>query len=146
MVIDTWNTRDLPALEYLVGRLDADPESWVAMSELSDHLGSRTAAVGALHALTDDHEPYVTGHDTSTFGAYDFLVQAVTPRARRAVGAWPSAEGATQLLQTALEDLAGTGPTQQDRAMARRALEGFVGLSRASAVRVMGRVVNGHTP
>lgn len=86
----TWETRDLPVLEAVVRRFEETAQR-VTASEIASETGLAAEGVQkAFRALVAADPPYFAAHDIRA-GHY-VSVAAPTERARRTVGAWPSAE------------------------------------------------------
>lgn len=117
-MIDLWAESDLPVLVELVQRLEVEGAHRV---DTPLHVGDLTEPQiqGALRRLEDGG--YIVG--VSTQMRYPVVITGVTERARRAVGAWPSAESLTERLLTALTDVAEHGETPEARTRARRLLD-----------------------
>ena len=103
----TWPTRDLPILPAALRRLDAGAP-WVELGEIRRELGlDETQLRAGLRALECASPPYiqvsylaegVNGH-----------IHAVSERARRELGSWPSAESVVDRLAAALAEAADAG-------------------------------------
>ena len=96
----TWAERDLPLLRESVRRIDAG-EEWPGMREIASSCGidPRQAEV-AFDALEEDGYLVIRGRAMS--GVLNGNVTQVTGKARREVGAWPTAEGVIDQLVVAL--------------------------------------------
>jgi DNA-binding transcriptional MocR family regulator len=95
----TWADRDLPLLRESVRRIDAG-EEWPGMREIATSCGIDFGqAEVAFEALEEDGYLVIGGR---AMGALNGSVRQVTGKARREVGAWPSAEGVVDQLVVAL--------------------------------------------
>ena len=93
MLNDTWYSRDLPVLTAIAEKLERG-SSPVDTEQLIDELGlTRQDLTAALRAL-DVEYLIVRWPARITFRRSDpsIVVERITPRAREAVGLWPSAE------------------------------------------------------
>jgi hypothetical protein len=95
----TWAERDLPLLRESVRRIDAG-EEWPGMREIATSCGIDfgQAEVG-FDALEEDGYLVIRGR---ALGVLNGNVSQVTGKARREVGAWPTAEGVVDQLVVAL--------------------------------------------
>jgi DNA-binding transcriptional MocR family regulator len=95
----TWAERDLPLLRESVRRIDAGQE-WPSMQEIATSCGIDFGqAEVAFDALEEDGYLVIGGR---ALGVLNGNVRQVTGKARREVGAWPTAEGVVDQLVVAL--------------------------------------------
>lgn len=100
----TWETRDLPVLEATVKALNnlAHPGP-VTIGQIGEIMGREVQEVySALSTMEDEYitlKKFLTGGDPTSY-----YVTGVTPKARRAVGQWPSVETLADTFITALKD------------------------------------------
>lgn len=88
---DTWNDRDLPALDAIVEAHDTDGRV-VRTSRVVTGTGLDENTVNAaLRALESENPPLLEGARATVSGTY-ILAGKPTGHARRAVGAWPTAD------------------------------------------------------
>ena len=93
MLNDTWYSRDLPVLTAIAEKLER-ASAPVDTEQLIDELGlTRQDLTAALRAL-DVEYLIVRWPARITFRRSDpsIVVERITPRAREAVGLWPSTE------------------------------------------------------
>lgn len=103
---DTWFTRDAVVLDAVVQHLDEFPEVTDHDIEIATGFDSDTVQ-RALRALRDVYVVPFTGTEAS--GPIQYIAD-VTPRARTAVGAWPTPESLADAIDAALRDLAAREP------------------------------------
>jgi hypothetical protein len=138
-MIDLWAQYDLPVLEHLVQRLEADVASRVDTPFEVDGLDwPQTAA--ALRRLAN--AGYVRGVDTAQ-ADYPIVVTSVSERALKAVGAWPSAEALVDRLLGALEQAEQAATTPEERTRMRRARQALVSVGRDVLVGAAGSALGG---
>ena len=98
----TWTTRELPILRSALRRLDAG-ENFPNLEEIRAEVGldltQRRAALRALENAWPHIEIIHAGMGPDRVGGY---VNAVSERARRELGTWPSAEAVLDRLAAAL--------------------------------------------
>jgi DNA-binding transcriptional regulator YhcF (GntR family) len=116
----TWADREVPLLRESVRRIDAG-EEWPAMREIATTCGIdfRQAEV-AFDALEEDGYLVVGGRASGLLNAN---VAQVTGKARREVGAWPTAEGVIDQLVAALTAAAEAETEPANRSRLREAAE-----------------------
>lgn len=137
----TWPTRDLPILRATLRRLDAGAP-WVELGEIRRELGlDQTQLRAGLRALECASPPYiqvsylaegVNGH-----------IHAVSERARRALGTWPSAESVVDRLAAALAEAADAEEEPERKGKLRAAADALGGFVRDVAVGVVSAQVGG---
>jgi hypothetical protein len=141
---ETWSWRELPILRAALRRLDAG----AGLADLEDiraELGLTGDNVWAgVHALQESTPPYVTASYTMGWRQdhASGSISAVSERARRELGTWPSADQLVTELAAALEEASEQAePEQKTRlSVAADALSGF---ARDVAVAVVARHVGG---
>ena len=95
----TWADRDLPLLREAVRRIDAG-EEWPGMQAIATSCGIDFGqAEVAFEALEEDGYLVISGRASGSLNGY---ISQVTGKARREVGAWPTAEGVVDQLVAAL--------------------------------------------
>jgi hypothetical protein len=116
----TWADRDLPLLRESVRRIDAG-EEWPAMRKIARSCGIdfEQAEVG-FDALVEDGYLVTGGRGMGVLNGY---VTRVTGKARREVGAWPSAEGVVDQLVAALTAAADAETEPEKKSRLREAAE-----------------------
>lgn len=135
---DTWANRDLPVLTYLVQQLDDPDTYWVEAASIPVALGlSERDVKAALTALGSADPVYIEGNDVAEFRHY-VRITGVTERARRAVGAWPTAEGLADSLLAALDRAADAEPDPAKKSRIKQVSGLLGGALRDVAVEVAG--------
>ncbi len=138
---ETWTNRDLPVLRAIVETYE---ETGHAM-----HPGPIEAATGlpgtevqaALRALNLEDPPFVTKMQRYASGHVS-LIGAPTGHARRAVGAWPTAESIADRLVSALDEAADREPDEERKGFLRKAA-GYLGhAGRDLAVEIGATAIN----
>ena len=126
---DTWGHRDLPVLDAIVALSEND--DWVADVSIEKKTGFDTATVQkALRALANNYPPYFATANMTASGRIELLHQ-ITGDARRAVGAWPTAESLADALIERLQQLANDEEADPDtRERAKQGLRAFVGVGK----------------
>jgi hypothetical protein len=108
---DTWTNRDLPALVALVELFDDPAVDQVRPPEVCTLTGlDETTVLRALTALCEARPVYlecITGGEERA----PAIITGVTAHARRATGAWPTAE---TLADRFIQALAGAAEREQD--------------------------------
>lgn len=131
---DTWHSRDLPVLREVVRQYDATMRA------------VRVEDIEKATRLSED-DVQRAGIALSAAGLVDIkgamqkkvlLFGGVTAEARRAAGAWPSAESIADRLLIELRDIAEYGSSEVEKTKARKALDGLGGFSRDVLVGVIG--------
>jgi hypothetical protein len=121
MVEDTWAPRDLPILVAAYRRFEADANrsrSVHQLEEIRREVGITVDEfVAGLHALADADPPYI---EIETFSGWSSekagggFVTGISERARRELGAWPTAESLADQLVEALLAAADRAESQDD--------------------------------
>lgn len=138
---ETWTTRDLPVLTAIVevfeltGRV-MHPNEIVAHSGITDDEVER-----ALNALEVEDPPFITKLDRYSSGRIR-LVGRPTGHARRAVGAWPSAESIADRLVSALDEAAEREPDPERKGWLRTSAAYLGSGGRDLAVEIGATVIN----
>jgi len=120
----TWATRDLPILAAALRRLDAGEDA----AELAD-IGAETG----VRALESAESPYISAELGGGWGDERYgggYIDAVSERARRELGSWPSADSLLEQLVVALRTAADEEP-EPDRKSRLRSAAGREGTSSA---------------
>jgi hypothetical protein len=116
----TWADRDLPLLRESVRRIDAG-EEWPPMREIATSCGIDFGqAEVAFDALEEDSYLVIGGRAS---GLLNGNVSQVTGKARREVGAWPTAEGVVDQLVVALAEAADAETEPERKSRLREAAE-----------------------
>lgn len=130
----TWASRELPILAATLRQLDSGAY-WVNSIQLGRELGFNDAEMRAgLGALESASPPYV---EVENLASAHSRITAVSERARRELGTWPSAEGIVNDLVAALEIAANaeSEPERQSRLLG--AVKVLGGMARDIAVGVV---------
>jgi hypothetical protein len=107
---ETWFSRDLPVLEAVVRRRDANPHELTDYHHLAEETGLPAEDVArALAALDGEYLEAEAEH-----------VKTVYSSARRAVGAWPTPENFTERLLVELRAQAAAEPDPTRRGRLQR--------------------------
>lgn len=143
-VADTWNDRELPVLEAAVRGVDAGRmHGGIRFNDIASQTGLTVEDVYvAARALEDAGfiaNAYVSPGTHSR-------VTSVSGAARERVGSWPSADvGADRLLE-AVQRLADSASTDEDRSRLRKLLDALGGVSRDVLVSVVSASISGQMP
>lgn len=138
---ETWTNRDLPVLRAIV---EIYEETGHAM-----HPGPIEAATGlagedvqaALRALNLEDPPFVTKMQRYSSGHVS-LIGAPTGHARRAVGAWPTAESIADRLVNALDEAADREADEERKGFLRKAATYLGNTGRDLAVEIGATAIN----
>jgi hypothetical protein len=139
-VESTWATRELPILRAALRRLDAGEDS-ASLEEIRQETGLPSKQLwAAVRALEDADPPYIevswaSGWTDEHAGGSD--ISAVSERARRELGSWPSAEPVVSQLAAALSEAADREPEPERKTRLREVAEGLGGAARQIAVEVI---------
>lgn len=135
---DTWTARDLPVLTYLVERLDDPGTHRVDLPEIGPATGLDDHGVErAINALDSASPPYLNGIRVDQ-APYPIIITSVTERARREVGAWPTAEAFVDRLVAALNQAADAETDPEKRSKIQQVAASLGGGLRDVAVNVAG--------
>jgi hypothetical protein len=139
-VESTWETRDLPVLEYIVEYYDEhgdapDPSLICEALDMDDEDVQR-----ALRALQHDQPPFITDVRTTAAGTI-FGVGAPTGHARRTVGAWPTPDALAERIVAALNEAAEQEPDPETKGRLKRAAQAVGGVGREVMIRVLSDVM-----
>lgn len=105
----TWTVRDLPVLRAIV-ELYEETGQIVSPNQIEAKTGLAAEVVqSALRALDSEQPPYVKKMQRYASG-HVVMIGAPTGHARRAVGAWPTAETIADRLVSALDEAADREP------------------------------------
>lgn len=132
---ETWTSRDLPVLRAIVevfertGRV-MHPNEIVQQSGLTGDQVER-----ALNALEGESPPFITKLDRRGSGGIS-LIGRPTGHARRAVGAWPSAETMADQIVRALEEAAEREPDAERKGWLRKSANYLGNAGRDLAVEI----------
>lgn len=138
---DTWGTRDLPVLEYLVEQLDDPNRYWVEAHAIPEALGiSEKDMRSALSALASANPPYLDGTGVAE-SRHLLQISSVTERARREVGAWPTADRLVDRLVASLNDAAEAEPDEEKRSKIKQVASSLGGSLRELTVQVVGSAI-----
>jgi hypothetical protein len=151
-VEDTWARRDFPILVVAFRRFESDANRPANLGQLEEirrdlDLAPRDFVAG-LHALADAEPPYIeleTASGWSDERAGGGYISAISERARRELGAWPSPEGVLEQLIEALARASDAEPEPERQGRRRAAADVLGGMARDIAVSViaarLGRLV-----
>ena len=105
----TWTVRDLPVLRA-INELYEETGQIVSPNQIEAKTGLAAEVVqSALRALDSEQPPYVKKMQRYSSG-HVVMIGAPTGHARRAVGAWPTAETIADRLVSALDEAADREP------------------------------------
>lgn len=138
---DTWSLRDLPVLEAIVQAHELTGRA-VTPHEIASHAGIDEATVHtALKALAGENPPFFTNVKTRASGHVS-LIGPPTGHARRAVGAWPTAEVIAERLVEALGEAADREPDEERKSFLRKTAAYLANAGRDLAVDVGAAAIN----
>lgn len=138
---ETWTHRDLPVLTAIVevfertGRV-MRPNEIVQQSGLT---GDQVES--ALSALEGETPPFITKLDRRASGGISLIGQP-TGHARRAVGAWPSAETMADQIVQALEEAAEREPDPERKGWLRQSANYLGNAGRDLAIEIGATAIN----
>lgn len=114
MVDDTWTSRELPVLGYLVQRFE-DPDALdIQAMEITKALDLSSADVArSPRKLSEATPPYLEVIPPAAEVRDPDIVFNVTERARRAVGQWPTADSVADRLVAVLQSAADREPDEE---------------------------------
>lgn len=139
---NVWVERDLPVLQYLVARLDAElAECQLAPEEVANAVGLDVDTTRrSFRMLARAQPPYIVTiiDQSDPIGG---VVRATTERAYRAVGAWPTAEGLAADIAAAFDRAADVESDPEQRSKLKATAAWLSGAGRSIAVDVMTRLV-----
>jgi len=137
-VTPTWSDRDLPILAAALRRLDAG-ETFPPLEDIRAEVGLDVVQMRAgLSALETAQPPYITLQYTMAGPAnVGGFVKGVSERARRQLGAWPSAEDLMERLVIALREEAEAETQPERKSRLRSAADVLGGMAREIAVQVL---------
>jgi hypothetical protein len=135
----TWASRDLPILRAALRRLDAG-EDFPELEDIRREAGVTVVELHAgIRALESADPPYIDvtflggGSEERASGHVD----AVSERARRELGVWPSPESLVDALAAAFARAADAEREPEKRTKLRAVADGLVGAARDIAVGVV---------
>lgn len=137
-ITSTWATRDLPILVAAFRRVEAGERSVRQLEEIRDELGlTPKELLAGLSALESADPPYVEVEYMAGWSderAGGGFISAVSERARRELGAWPSANGLLEQLIEALSRAAEDETEPERRSLLRATADVLGGMARDIAV------------
>lgn len=138
---DTWSLRDLPVLEAIVRAHELTGRA-VTPHEVASGAGLDEATVHkALKALASENPPFFTSMQTRMSGHVS-LIGPPTGHARRAVGAWPTAEVIAERLVEALREAADREPDEERKTFLRKAATYLANAGRDLAADIGAAAIN----
>ncbi len=138
---DTWTTRDLPVLLAIVERFDDDGRS-PGPNQIQKITGLDAEVVQrALRALGSEQLSFLT-EVKGSWGKQIIMVGAPTGHARRAVGAWPTAEVLADRLVAAMNEAADRQADDEQKGLLRKAAAFLGSAGRDIAVDVAATALN----
>lgn len=138
---DTWTTRDLPVLRAIVEIYEETGEA-VRPSRIVEYTDlDKDTVQAALRALHSEEPPFVTTMRRRGAGGY-ILVGSPTGHARRAVGAWPTAESIADNLIHALDEAAARESNEERRGFLGKAAAYLGNAGRDLAVEIGATAIN----
>lgn len=139
---ETWTRRDLPVLEAIVQLSERDGGGFLDPAAIAQESGlDESETQAALLALDGEVPACVTDMRRSASG-HIFLVGAPTGHARRAVGAWPTAETIAGRLITALDEAAEREPDPERKGWLRKTAAYLGHAGRDLAVEIGATAIN----
>lgn len=142
---DTWNNRDLPVLNAIVEAHDTDGRVVRTSRVVTDAGLDENTVNAALRALESESPPLLEGARAAFGGTY-ILAGKPTGHARRAVGAWPTADSLVDSLIATLHQSAGDmdePASNQEQSKAREILKAVGSGGRDVLVSVASAVLTG---
>ena len=139
-VESTWATRELPILVATLRRLDAGEDS-AAIEDIGREASlSPRELLAGVRALESADPPYVRaqlagGWSDERFGGG--VISTVSERARRELGAWPSADDLLEQLVAVLAAAADEESEPERKSLLRAAADVLSGMARDIAVNVI---------
>ncbi len=135
---DTWFSRDLPVLTYLVERLDRFDVHRVDLPEIEQATGLSSDDVArALKALDGE---FIEGLKQEEF-SYPLFITGITGAARRAVGAWSTPDSLVDRIVSGLDAAADQEPDPSRKSKLREFAEALGGSMREVVVEVVGATI-----
>lgn len=137
---DTWGSRDLPVLEAAVLGVDRNPFGGIKATDIAAATGlSIDEVVRALKAIESGHLVDVAW----TMPAMGARVRKVSGEARQIVGAWPSADSATDRLLALIEQQIEATTDDAKRSQLEAFREGAAGVGRDVLVSLLSKMLLG---
>lgn len=138
---DTWTERDLPVLNAIVETFE-DSGPGVSPEQIEERTGLDTKTVQrALTALESEEPPFLSQLERVLSGQVVFI-GAPTGHARRAVGAWPTAEVIAERLVEALAEAADREPDEERKSFLRKTATYLANAGRDLAVDIGAAAIN----
>ena len=139
----TWFDRDLPVLETTVALLnEVGHPGFIEVRSIAARTGRDPQQV--LQALLAMEEEYVTLQWVGGGAPNLHKVTRVTPAARRAVGQWPSAEGFSDRLLSAMQEALDRESDPIRRSKLRSATAALTGMGREVLAAVVSAAMSEH--
>ena len=137
----TWTVRDLPVLRAIV-ELYAETGQIVSPNQIEAKTGLAAEVVqSALRALDSEQPPYVKKMQRYSSG-HVVMIGAPTGHARRAVGAWPTAETIADRLVSALHEAADREPDPERKGWLSKTAAYLGNVGRDLAVEIGATAIN----
>lgn len=137
---DTWFSRDLPVLDAAISLAEESAIGFPRAGGIAKRTGFDVRDVAkAMDAMDGAYfrvQRYMSGGDPSPWHVSEF-----TPKARRAVGQWPTPENVADRLLAALEQAASETADEEERGRFRRAADSLKGLGRDVLPEVIANVI-----
>jgi hypothetical protein len=137
----TWASRELPILRAALRRLDAGAD-YADLEEIRQEVGlSGEQLLAGLRALESADPPYLEFEMAMGWSEEQASgsVDAVSERARRELGTWPSAESLVEALAAAYAQAAEAEQEPEEKRRLRAVADGLRGAVRDVAVAVIAR-------
>jgi len=140
----TWTVRDLPVVPAIV-ELYEETGQIVSPNQIEAKTGLAAEVVqSALRALDSEQPPYVTKMQRYASG-HVVMIGAPTGHARRAVGAWPTAETIADRLVSALDEAADREPDPERKGWLSKTAAYLGNAGRDLAVEIGATAINRQT-
>ena len=137
----TWTVRDLPVLRAIV-ELYEETGQIVSPNQIEAKTGLAAEVVqSALRALDSEQPPYVKKMQRYSSG-HVVMIGAPTGHARRAVGAWPTAETIADRLVSALDEAADREPDPERKGWLSKTAAYLGNVGRDLAVEIGATAIN----
>ncbi|MBN7483775.1 hypothetical protein [Mycobacteroides abscessus] len=138
----TWDARDFRVLEAIVQIVEETGSSSVRASDIAARTEFDAETVQtALRALSSEDPPYFTAQ--GTWGGGILRASNPTGHARRAVGAWPTAQGLSERLIAQLEIAANDEQDDGKKSKLKQLAEFFASGGRDLLVAVATQAITG---
>jgi hypothetical protein len=130
----TWATRELPILRAALQLLDTPGNHFAGFADIRERTGLDSDQVfNGVRALESAYPPYVHVGAGGVHGHID----AVSERARRELGSWPSPDDLLEQLVRALIQAADNESEPEEKGRLRGAADTLGGMAREIAVSVI---------